>query len=105
MIAGAQKRALGNAHVALDFDHRKVEQPAFLPEPDMISYLEPPREFYPDIWFYDYSCTDSCAEGSKQSCLQPGETQRAASKNHEVEQQPDGLLQPGSAAIEGTRRE
>ena len=42
MVAGAEKRALGNAHMRLDGHRCQIQDKDFLAEPDMVAERQPP---------------------------------------------------------------
>ena len=62
MIARAEKRPLRDANIVRDRDVFKVQQPAFLAQPDVIAQRELPwkGDFY--LWLDGHAPADFCAE-------------------------------------------
>jgi hypothetical protein len=72
MIAGAEERTLGNAHIVTDDKAVQVQKPTLLAEPNVVSDFEFPWEGDLYLRFNNNSRSDTSAKGTKNAPLDGG---------------------------------
>lgn len=103
VAAGAEKGTLGNAHVVSDNDLSEIQQPALLPQPDVVAQSEFPWKGDFDLWLDGGVTAHSSAKGAQDHALERRQAERADAKQEKTHDQPGELANSSGSAIKTCR--
>ena len=92
MVAGTEKGALRNAHVVPDGDSFQILQPAFLPQPDVVTDGQLPRKCDFNLRFDGHIASNLGAKSAQHRPFERRQAERTKPEQNQADDEPEAFF-------------